>query len=167
MPVNRNPSGIVSELIVISLSFHMIVLWVLPLRGNWWWSGSKMFTTSGCVFHSSWVSPSPRPLPGWCRLPPLSLKSPTPPGWMHSPAVGPRYTRLWLGFVVCLNVSGEWSGHSWAEGVRKFMQCSLNSYIYCTKPLSTIQCNKTLGQDKLVYTTHRLNALAAPPGIRV
>ena len=35
----------------------------------------------------------------------------------------------------------------------------------CTKPLSTIQCNKTLGQDKLVYTTHRLNALAAPPGI--
>ena len=38
---------------------------------------------------------------------------------------------------------------------------------FCTKPLSTIQCNKTLGQDKLVYTTHRLNALAAPPGIRV
>ena len=37
----------------------------------------------------------------------------------------------------------------------------------CTKPLSTIQCNKTLGQDKLVYTTHRLNALAAPPCIRV
>ena len=47
------------------------------------------------------------------------------------------------------------------------LSLSSKKTLHCTKPLSTIQCNKTLGQDKLVYTTHRLNALAAPPGIRV
>ena len=40
---------------------------------------------------------------------------------------------------------------------------NIAKWLHCTKPLSTIQCNKTLGQDKLVYTTHRLKCAHSAP----